>query len=123
MQPQTGEQSMPGMPSDATVYPENSGAPPAEGIPTELQSPLQMNQMGGGHNLLYLARRAASALKKSDPTARNAELVKMKMQNPQFFTIVQRLISSEQGNQVDHLNPLQSPMPQIKPPRRQNVSV
>lgn len=118
-QPDAGAQAAPGMPGGATAYPENGGQVPNEGVPLEMQSPLAVNQQQGGYNLLYLARRAATHLEKLPDAQRFSELLKMKGQNPQLYTLVLQILSSGQGSQADNLNPLQSPLPDQRPPRRQ----
>ena len=122
-QPMQGEEAAPGMPDGATVYPENAQQTPQQGIPQEMQSPLNMAQQQGGMSVLALARRAATYLQKLDDASRYVELMKMKGMNPQLYTLVNQLLTKEQGSQTDNLNPLQSPLPQQKPPRRQMALV
>ncbi len=121
-QPKSGGEVAPGVPSDVTVYPENAGSAPQEGIPQEMQSPLSTSQVNGqGFNLLYVARRVATALEQKDEMSRQADLSSMKGQNPQLYSLVQQILSASRGSQVNPLNPLQAPLPQQKPPRRQDV--
>lgn len=117
--PQGGDQpTMPGMPDGATVYSENAQSAPAQGMPTEVQSPMNMQQASGQMNILYLAQRAASALKQMDPNEQQMQLMQMRAQQPQLYSVVLRIMMAGEGSQSDNLNPLQSPMPQVKPPRR-----
>ncbi len=118
-QPMQGEQAAPGMPAGATVYPENADQPPAEGLPTSVQSPLNMGQAGGGLNVLYLARRAATEMGKMDPMNKQLALMDMKVSNPNMYKVVLGIMQGEQGTQESNLNPMQKPLPQVKPPRRQ----
>jgi hypothetical protein len=115
-----GQQVDPAMPQGSTVDP-TSGAP-QEGIPPEAQSPLTMGLQGGGANLLYMARRAATQLKEIEqtqgPAMMTGELNRMKATNPQLYSLVIQMINSEKGSQADPLNPLQSPLPQQKPERK-----
>jgi len=120
-QPDQGSQAAPGMPEGATAYPENGQQMPGEGVPSEMQSPLNAGQQQSGYNLMYLARRAATYLQGLDDLSRYTELTKMKGMNPQLYTLVLQLLSSREGSQRDNLNPLQSPLPEQKPPRRQNT--
>lgn len=121
-QPKSGSDVAPGVPQDVTVYPENADEAPQEGIPTEMQSPLSMSQVNGrGFNLLYVARRVATELEQKDEMSRQADLEGMRGQNPQLYSLVQQLLSSSRGSQANPLNPLQSPLPQQKPPRRQDI--
>ena len=120
-QPDQGAQAAPGMPAGATAYPENGQQMPGEGIPGEMQSPLNAGMQQSGYNLMYLARRAATELEKMDDMSRYTELMKMKGMNPRLYTLVLQLLSSREGSQRDNLNPLQSPLPEQKPPRRQNT--
>lgn len=117
-----GQQAAPGMPDGSTVSPENAQQAPQEGVPLEAQSPLTMNTtipgaMGGGYNLVYLARRALNALP-DDELQRNVELEKMRMSNPQLYMLVMQMLRSEQGSQEDPLNAAQSPLPEQRPSRR-----
>lgn len=117
--PQGGDQpSMPGMPAGATVYNENAQSAPQQGVPIEVQSPLNMQQAGGGQNILYLAQRATSALKQMQPQEQQMQLMQMRAQQPQLYSVVLRMLMAGEGSQTDNLNPLQSPLPQVKPPRR-----
>lgn len=118
-QPKSGSDVAPGVPPDVTIYPENADQAPQEGIPQEMQSPLTMSQSNGaGYNALYIARRVATEIEKKDPVSQQADLESMKGQNPQLYLLVNQLISSSKGSQANPLNPLQSPLPQQKPPRR-----
>lgn len=121
-QPKSGNEVAPGVPPDVTVYPENADAAPQEGIPQEMQSPLMVSQTNGqGFNLLYVARRVATELEQKDEMSRQAAMSSMEGQNPQLYSLVQQILSSSRGSQANPLNPLQSPLPQQKPPRRQDV--
>lgn len=113
-----GPQAAAGMPDGSTVSPENAQQAPNEGVPLEMQSPLTMGMKGGGYNLIYLARRAATALNKQDEGSKMQALEQMKLQNPQLYTLVLQMINKERGGQANPLNPLQSPQPQIRPTRR-----
>jgi len=118
-QPMVGQQAAPGMPADATAYPENSTTPPAKGLPVEVQSPLNQQQAGGQMNILYLAQRAASAISQYEDSQQQMALMQMRAQNPQLYMLVLRILQSGQGSQSDNLSPMQSPLPEVKPPRRQ----
>lgn len=113
-----GQEVDPAMPEGSTVSMENVQNVPQEGIPSEMQSPLSAQTQGGGLNLLALARRAATQLLKMEDGPRMAEMNRMKMLNPQLFSLVFQLVNKEQGSQADPLDPVQSPTPQIKPSRR-----
>jgi hypothetical protein len=113
-----GQQADPAMPEDSTVSTQNAQQAPTDGVPITAQSPLQMGQKGGGFNLLYLAKRAANAIKKMDPNQGMIELNKMKMQNPQLGNLVWQILQREKGSQSDPLDPMQSPQPLLKPSRR-----
>jgi hypothetical protein len=113
-----GQQADPAMPPGSTVSTENAQQAPGDGIPITAASPLQMGQKGGGFNLLYLAKRAANAIKKMDPNQGQIELSKMRMQNPQLGNLVWQILQREKGSQSDPLDPMQSPQPLLKPSRR-----
>lgn len=112
-----GPQAAPGMPEGSTVSMENAQQAP-EGIPPEMQSPLTQGLQGGGMNILYLAKRAAETLSQMPEAQKYSALNKMKMESPQLYMVVIRLLQSEKGSQEDPLNPMQSPMPEQKPSRR-----
>lgn len=122
-QPQQGGEIAAGMPDSTTAYPENGEQMPNEGIPIEMQSPLNASQQQSGYNLLYLARRAATDLGKKDEMSRQADLMKLRGVNPQLYMLVNQLMVNDQGSQEDPLDPLQSPLPVMKPPRRQNTII
>lgn len=117
-QPLQGEQAAPGMPEGATAYPENANSPPAEGLPPEVQSPLNMTQAGGQMNALYLARRAATEVGKMEGMQRQLALMNLQVSNPKLSGLVLSIMQGEKGSQTDNLDPMQSPLPQQKPPRR-----
>lgn len=122
-QPMQGSEAAPGVPEDVTVYPENADSPPEEGVPQEMQSPMMISQQGAGMDPLYLARRVATALEQKDELTRQADLMNMRGQNPQLYLLVNQMLNSAKGSQEDPLNPLQSPLPEQRPPRRQNPIV
>ena len=113
-----GQQADPSMPEGSSVSAENAMGAPTDGIPLAASSPLQMGQMGGGYNLLYLAKRAAGELGKMDPMKQGMELNRMRMGNPQLGNLVLQIMNSKKGSQANPLNPLQSPLPTQKPSRR-----
>jgi len=106
------------------AYPEKGGTMPNEGIPMEMQSPLtQAAGQGALFSPLYLARRAATHFEKMDEMTKNIELIKMKGKNPQLYGLTVQLLQDAKGSQTDPLDPGQSPMPDIKPPRRKNALI
>jgi hypothetical protein len=114
------DQQMAGMPDGVTVDPQNAQTAPQRGIPTEAQSPLNMQQAEpGGVNILYLAQRAAAALKNMEPAEMQMQLMQLRAQNPQLYSVVLRILIAGEGAQDDKLNPLQNPIAQVKPPRSQ----
>jgi hypothetical protein len=113
-----GQQVDPAMPQGSTVSQENAQQAPQDGIPQEAQSPLTMGLKGGGMNLLYLAKRAANALKDQDKMTQMMELNRMKATNPQLYMLVIQIINSKQGSQENPMDASQSPLPEQKPSRR-----
>lgn len=113
-----GQQVNPAMPDGSTVSMENAQRPPEEGVTGAAQSPLTMGLKGGGANLLYLAKQAANQLRKQPDMQKNVQLNKMKLQEPQLYSLVMQILRADQGSQEDPLDPLQSPIPQQKPTRR-----
>ena len=114
-----GQQVDPSMPQGSTVAMDNAQQAPADGVPLEAQSPLTQGQKGGGANLLYLAKRAAVALKEQDQMTQMMELNRMKTTNPQLYMLVMQIMRSEKGSQANPLDAAQSPMPEQKPSRRE----
>jgi len=117
--PQQGEQAaqqVPGMPQGASISPENAQQQAESGVPMSLQSPLQKQQ--AGMDLGYLAREAANALNGMDENTKQMQLMNMKGLNQELYTSVINIMNSGKGSQANPLDPLQSPMPQVKPPRR-----
>jgi hypothetical protein len=112
-----GKQADPAMPAGSTISRENAQNVPTEGIPTEMQSPMTANMKGGGYNVLYLARRAATHLLKMEEGPRMAEMNNMKMTNPQLYSLVLQLVNKESGGQDSPLDPTK-PQPFQKPSRR-----
>jgi len=124
MQPKEGDDAAPGFPEGVKAYPEKGGTMPNEGIPMEMQSPLtQAAGQGALFSPLYLARRAATHFEKMDEMTKNIELIKMKGKNPQLYGLTVQLLQDAKGSQTDPLDPGQSPMPDIKPPRRKNALI
>ena len=113
-----GQQVDPAMPQGSTVSTENAQQAPQDGIPLEAQSPITQGQKGGGMNLLYLAKRAANALKDQDKMTQMMELNRMKATNPQLYMLVMQIIRDGQGSQANPMDASQSPMPEQKPSRR-----
>jgi hypothetical protein len=118
-QPDVGSEAAPGMPDNATAYPENGQSPHDYNTPTEVQSPLNMQQAGGQYNILYLARRAAAAIKEYEGVDQQMALMQLRAQNPQLYMLVLRFLIQGEGSQESSMNPMQQPMPEAKPPRRQ----
>lgn len=120
MQPMVGEEAAPGMPEGTVIYPENAQQKPAEGVPTSAQSPLTVDMQQNGMSVMYLARRAVNELGKMDESTRQLELIKMRGANPALYSVVNQMMTEERGSQADPLNPLQSPLPEQRAPRRKN---
>lgn len=113
----SGPDAANGMPDGSTVSAEDGMNSPEEGIPQQMQSPLTMGLKGGGFNLLYLARRAATNIEGLDDMSKNSQLERMKMSNPQLYMLVLQILQSSKGSQRDPLDAQQSPAPEMKPPR------
>lgn len=111
-----GQQIDPSMPQGSTVDQQEAGRAPT---PEEMiSSPLSLGTKGGGQNLLYLAKRAATQLQEMDEGSRNSQLEVMKGSNPQLYTLVLQLLMKQRGSQANPLDPMQSPLPQQRPERR-----
>jgi hypothetical protein len=114
---QQQEQQQPGVPDGTTLHSENAQQTPETGIPTSMQSPLQAMK-GGAFNLAYVAKRATNILKKMDANTKQTQMMEMKGSNPELFKLVSQIMNDEVGSQVNSMNPIQSPLPDQKPPRR-----
>jgi len=106
----------------AGAQPSPAGALPAEtqGMPGESQ--LTMDARGGGADLMTLARRAVSYLNKvaqTDSEEANRMVKFMRVRNPQMFSLVAQILQQQRGGNENPLNPLQQPMPEQRPPRRE----
>lgn len=129
-QPSQGEQvaqGVPGMPEGTSVTPDNAQNQAESGVPITMQSPINRQQqmsldpqtgMSINLDIGYLAREAKNVVEQMDPISRQTELNKMKMENMPLYKAVNDMIQAGKGSQTDPLNPLQMPMPKIKPPRR-----
>jgi len=117
----SGDQlGIPGVPGDVSVSPENAQQQPVEGVPTEAQSPLSMNTQGAGIDIRYVAKRVLAQIQKlyaQDPQQANMKLEEIRASNPQLYSLLIQMANSRVGSQTDPLNPVQSPQPQVKPPR------
>jgi len=110
----------PGQPGG--IHPENAGQAPAEGIPAEAQSQIGQASGAGGQsmNVLYVAKRVSKMLNdllQQDPKTAYAWMQKMKMEQPNFLNLVLQIMQKKDGAR-DPLDPNQSPLPNVKPPRR-----
>lgn len=125
-----GEQlanAVPGMPQGASVSAENAQEQAQSGIPLSMQSPLNSQQqmvldpekgVSVNLDLGYLAREAKNTIEQMDQLTRQSALTDMKMSNPSLYQAVNSMLQGSKGSQKNPLDPLQSPMPKIKPPRR-----
>lgn len=114
----TADQIDPSLPGDVTISPNDGKEVPTEGVPQQMASPLTQGTIGGGYNLLHLAKRIATSVEKKPELEKNTELNKIRLAQPQLYMLVMRLLQSRQGSQANPLDPLQSPLPEQKPSRR-----
>ena len=115
-------QQTPGMPEGSTAYGENAGQ--ANGaVPTGMESQINSTDAGGGTDILYLAGRAAAQLNKLDEQDKNQILAQMSGENPQLYQLVIQVLQEGKGSQKDPLDPVQSPLPKQRPPRRKKALV
>ena len=106
------------------AYGENAGQAPQEGLPTEMMSPVQLNETGqGGVNVLYLAKRMAAHVGGLPPQEQQQMLGQIKLQNPHLHDLVIQIMQGKQGSNENPLDPAQSPLAQEKPPRSPTPSV
>ena len=109
-----GEEIAPGVPNEVTAYPSN-GDPMATA-----QSPMNAGQLGSV-DIRYVAGRIASHLRqleRENPASQGQALQRLKMGSPQLYEMVIQQLSEGGGGERNTLNPLQQPLPQVKPPRR-----
>ena len=69
----------------------------------------------------YVAKRAAAFIEKLDPEKQNQVLQNMSTANPQLFGIVQQILLSRRGQQASGFNPMQMPLPEQRPQRRDPI--
>lgn len=108
-------QQTPGMPQGATAYDENAQAP-STALPVAMAgmaSPLA--QGAGGVDLRYVAQRAKAFLdtigEEQGEAQKQAELMKMRVENPALYQLVIQLMNETAGSQVNPLNAMKAPVP------------
>ncbi len=117
----TGDQVAPGFPDGATAYSRNGSRTPQTGIPPWFGNERSGVQAGSNNmDISYVAKRAASYITGVPPDRQNQILNQMAIANPPLFQMVNNILASRKGSQANPLNPMQSPMPTMKPSRRQN---
>jgi len=110
-----GEEIAPGVPNEVAVYPENAQDPMAMA-----QAPSYPGQ-SGQLDIRKVAQRIAAHLRKlerENPAAYGQAIQRLKMGSPQLYEMVVQQLSEGGGGERDTLNPMQQPLPQVKPPRR-----
>jgi hypothetical protein len=114
-QPQQQAQQTPGMPQGATAYDENAQAPNGA-LPVAMAgmtSPLAAG--AGGVDLRYVAQRAKAFLdtigEEQGEAQKQAELMKMRTENPALYQLVIQLMNETAGSQVNPLNAMKAPVP------------
>jgi len=108
-------QQVPGLPQGATAYDENAQAP-GTSLPVAMagmSSPLAAG--AGGVDLRYVAQRAKAYLdtigEQQGEAQRQAELMKMRTDNPALYQLVIQLINESVGSQINPLNAMKAPVP------------
>jgi hypothetical protein len=115
----SGEEVAPGFPEEATAYPNNAQAAPATGVDTTIGNPEEVTTSGMSMN--YIAKRAANFLATLNPDERANRLAIMQSQNPRLAGLVNQILQSAKGSQASTFNPLQMPLPEQRPQRREQV--
>ena len=113
----SGDGVMPGFPEGATAYARNGGRVPQTGVPPWVAA------QGGSRDgqqldMSYVAKRAANFISNLDSAGQTQALSRMSTANPQLFQMVQSILASKTGQQANSMNPMQMPLPQQKPQRR-----
>lgn len=117
----TGSQVAPGFPEGATAYSRGGASPPQTGVPPWVRSSDYGTQGSSQMDTSYVAKRAASFIEKLDPEKQNQVLQTMSTANPTLFGIVQQILLSRKGQQASGFNPMQMPLPQQRPQRRDPI--
>jgi ribosomal protein L37E len=115
----SGEEVAPGFPEEATAYPNNAEASPQTGVDSIIGNPEEMTPSGMSMN--YVAKRAANFLSSLSPEERANRLAIMQSQNPRLAGLVNQILQSAKGSQANTFNPLQMPLPEQRPQRREQV--
>ena len=108
---------MEGAPEEAGLYAENAGAAPEYGMPPAAAAAGASQE--GGMDIRYVAQRVAAQLRsaqESDPALYAQYLQRIKMGSPQLYQLVQAYLQ-QTGGERSPLNPMQRPIPEVKPPR------
>jgi len=116
----TGDQVMPGFPQGATAYALNGARTPQTGVAPWVAAQ-GGSRDGQQMDMSYVAKRAANYIRKLDPESQQQALMRMSSANPQLFQMVQQILLAGQGQQADGLNPMQMPLPQQRPQRRDPI--
>jgi len=114
--PMQGEEIAPGVPDNATVYPENA----QQSFESQVQSPMAAGRLGG-MDIRAVAQRVAAAmrqLEQESPHEMQQSMQRLKMSSPELYRLVVQLLAEGDGGRRSTLNPMQQPLPEQKPPRR-----
>jgi hypothetical protein len=114
----TGDQVAQGFPEGATAYSRNGSTTPQTGIPPWFGAERTGAKNGAQMDISYVAKRAASYIQGLPPDRQNEILNTMSVANPQLHQMVLSILESKKGSQTNPMNPVQMPMPQLRPPRR-----
>jgi hypothetical protein len=117
----TGSQVAPGFPEGATAYSRGGSSTPQTGVPPWINSQDHGKQGDAQMDISYVAKRAASFIQNLPQDRQTPILQNMSTSNPQLFNIVQQILLSRKGQQASGLNPMQMPLPQQRPQRRDPI--
>lgn len=116
----------PGGQEAAAEAPTGQGAPPQPGQPPDgsdpmqqMQSPLGMEQRGGGVDILMVAQTYARAIKDMPPDAQAKWLANLENTSPDLVALVQKSLASMGAAPGPVAGGVDTrPMPEMLPPRR-----
>ena len=117
----TGSQVAPGFPDGATAYSRGGAKPPQTGVPPWIRSQDHSKQGDSQMDISYVAKRAASFIQNLPQEKQSPILQNMSVANPELFSIVQQILLAKKGQQASGFNPMQMPLPQQRPQRRDPI--
>ncbi len=114
--PAPGGAAPPGGAPPGGAPPPGATAPPPGGMPMDqVQSPLGGDGAGAGYDIMVIAQQAVSWLKQLPEHEKQHELIGMRRNNPQLYTVVLQLLQLDSGAEASSSA---MPQPEQRPARR-----